>query len=165
MTTPLSPPFTLAPVAWIRGGRTRPQDDHWKDAPAVIELDAAFEDEALAGLQAFSHLEVVFVFDRVPDAKIVRGARHPRNRSDWPRVGIFAQRGKSRPNRLGVSRCRLVRVDGRRLHVLDLDAIDGTPVVDIKPWMAEFGPLGETRQPDWATALMARYYAAEGEEG
>lgn len=154
------PPFTLEPIAWVRSDRARPIDDHWKDTPAIIELDPAFEPEAIAGIAAFSHLEVVFVFDRVPATRIVRGARHPRNRADWPRVGIFAQRGKSRPNRLGVSRCRLVGVDGRRLRVLDLDAIDGTPVVDIKPWMTEFGPIGATRQPEWATALMADYYAS-----
>ncbi|BDM74157.1 hypothetical protein HEK616_76440 (plasmid) [Streptomyces nigrescens] len=109
-------------------------------------------------MDAFSHLEVVYHFDRVPVEKIETGARHPRGNTDWPQVGIFAQRGKNRPNRLGVSRCRLLSVDGLDLHVQGLDAVDGTPVLDIKPYMAEFGPQGTTSQPGWATDIMRRYY-------
>ena len=78
-------------------------------------------------------------------------------------VGIFAQRAKARPNRLGVSRCRLVRVDGTRLVVGGLDAIDGTPVLDVKPWIDAFGPQGAVRQPTWATELMRDYYARGGD--
>jgi tRNA (Thr-GGU) A37 N-methylase len=102
---------------------------------------------------------VVFHFHRVPDDEIQLGARHPRGRSDWPRVGIFAQRGKGWPNRLGVSRCKLLTVDGLRITVLGLDAIDGTPIIDIKPYMIEFGPRGDVTQPEWAVELMKDYYA------
>jgi tRNA (Thr-GGU) A37 N-methylase len=109
-------------------------------------------------LSSFSHLEVIYLFDRVPESKIETGARHPRERTDWPLIGIFAQRGKARPNRLGVSRCRLLSVEGTRLHVEGLDAIHGTPVLDIKPYMQEFGPLGQVTQPAWATELMRQYY-------
>ena len=77
---------------------------------------------------------------------------------NWPEVGIFAQRGKNRPNRIGVSRCRLLGVDGLDVRVAGLDAIAGTPVLDVKPYMAEFGPVGETAQPEWATELMRDYY-------
>jgi tRNA (Thr-GGU) A37 N-methylase len=69
-----------------------------------------------------------------------------------------AQRAKDRPNRIGVSVCRLLRVDGRDVHVAGLDAVEGTPVLDLKPVMAEFVPRGELRQPAWATELMARYW-------
>ncbi|MBM4783608.1 MAG: tRNA (N6-threonylcarbamoyladenosine(37)-N6)-methyltransferase TrmO [Archangiaceae bacterium] len=150
--------YTLTPIAVVRGGRTDLSDDHWGAVQSTIELAPEFPAESLAGLEACSHLEVVFVFHRVDEASIVTSARHPRERQDWPRVGIFAQRGKARPNRLGVSRCRLLRVDGRRLHVEGLDAIDGTPVVDLKPWLREFGPIGEVRQPAWSTELMQHYY-------
>ncbi len=148
----------MTPVGFVRGGRTAPRDDRWAQERAVIELDARFGQDALAGIDAFSHLEVIYVFDRVPQAAIEVGARHPRERTDWPLVGIFAQRGKARPNRMGVSRCRLLRVEGRRLHVEGLDAIDGTPVLDIKPYMREFGPRGGVAQPAWATQLMTEYY-------
>ncbi len=154
--------FVLSPVARVRGGRTDPIDDAWDAETCVLELDERFDPSSLAGLDAFSHIEVVYVFDRVDESAIETRARHPRERTDWPLVGIFAQRGKSRPNRLGVSRCRLHRVEGRALHVSGLDAIDGTPVVDIKPYMREFGPRGSVSQPPWATELMAGYYAPPG---
>ncbi|MFG2787152.1 SAM-dependent methyltransferase [Streptomyces sp. NPDC048419] len=147
------------PVARVIGGREEVRDDDWGPVTSVIRLDAdRFGPDALAGLDAFSHLEVVYHFDRVPEGKIQTGARHPRGNTDWPLVGIFAQRGKNRPGRLGVSRCRLLHTDGLDLHVQGLDAVDGTPVLDIKPYMAEFGPQGPTTQPDWATALMRDYY-------
>lgn len=148
----------MTPVGRVVGGRTEVVDDDWGDVQAVIRLDDRFPTDAVAGLDAFSHLEVVFVFDRVDESRIETGARRPRGREDWPAVGIFAQRAKGRPNRIGVSRCRLLRVDGRDLHVADLDAVDGTPVLDVKPWMDEFGPRGPVRQPSWASELMAGYY-------
>jgi len=73
-------------------------------------------------------------------------------------TGIFAQRGKNRPNRLGSTICKVLRVDGRRLWVSELDAIEGTPVIDIKPVMQEFLPRGDVRQPDWSRELMANYW-------
>jgi tRNA-Thr(GGU) m(6)t(6)A37 methyltransferase TsaA len=150
---------TSRPVAHVVGGREEVTDDAWDGVEAVIRLDAErFGEEALAGLDAFSHLEVVFHFHRVPPEKVETGARRPRGNPDWPAVGIFAQRGKNRPNRLGVSRCRLHRVDGLDLHVSGLDAVAGTPVLDIKPFMAEFGPRGEVRQPAWAGEIMRDYW-------
>ena len=113
------------------------------------------------GLDGFSHVEVVFVFDRVSLDRIETAARHPRNRTDWPRVGIFAQRGKARPNRLGVTQCKIISVSGLSLEVEGLDAIDGTPVVDLKPVMREFLPREAVRQPEWATELMADYWQTE----
>jgi len=121
-------------------------------------LDPRFTPDALAGLDAFSHIEVVFHFDRVPEAEITAGARRPRGRADWPLVGIFAQRGKARPNRIGVTVCRLLSVEGMTVRVSGLDTIDGTPVLDIKPVMREFLPRGEIRQPDWASELMKDYW-------
>ncbi|MEU7074995.1 SAM-dependent methyltransferase [Streptomyces narbonensis] len=156
-----STPVTVVsyPVGHVVGGRQEVRDDEWGDVESVVRLDAeAFGPEALAGLDAFSHLEVVYHFDRVRPDAVQTGARHPRGNTEWPLVGIFAQRGKNRPNRLGVSRCRLIRTDGLDLHVQGLDAVDGTPVLDIKPYMAEFGPQGTTTQPAWADEIMRRYY-------
>ncbi|MFI8290512.1 S-adenosylmethionine-dependent methyltransferase [Streptomyces sp. ms191] len=151
--------LTTRAVGRVIGGREEVRDDEWGAISAVIRLDAArFGPEALAGLDAFSHVEVVYHFDRVPEERIETGARHPRGNTDWPLVGIFAQRGKNRPNRIGVSRCRLLRTEGLDLHVQGLDAVDGTPVLDIKPYMTEFGPQGDVRQPDWATEIMRHYY-------
>jgi len=151
--------FIMHPIGHVSGGRSDPIDDDWGESRAFIELDAArFDDTALSGLAEFSHAEIIFVFDRVSDDEIVSGARHPRGRTDWPKIGIFAQRGKNRPNRIGVTVCRVVAVAGRRLEVEGLDAIDGTPVLDIKPVMSGFVPRGEVREPDWAREIMAGYW-------
>jgi len=151
---------TVRPVGRVLSPRADVEDDHWGDVASVVRLDAEqFTPEALASLADFSHLEVVFHFHRVSEDRIESGARHPRGNQDWPLVGIFAQRGKNRPNRLGVSRCELLSVEGLDVHVRGLDAIDGTPVLDLKPYMAEFGPRGVVVQPEWSTTLMTAYYA------
>jgi tRNA-Thr(GGU) m(6)t(6)A37 methyltransferase TsaA len=151
--------ITMIPVGTVRSTRSVPEDDRWDAETSSIELDGAqFAPEALAGLADFSHVEVIYVFDQVAPEKIERTARHPRNNLAWPKVGIFAQRGKNRPNRIGATICRIVRVEGLRLHVAGLDAIDGTPVLDLKPWVREFGPRGDVKQPPWIGELMADYW-------
>ena len=148
----------LTPIGVVRSTRDQARDDGWDAERAWIELDASLPEEALAGLGDFSHVEVLYVFDRVAPDAVERGARHPRGNPAWPRVGIFAQRAKDRPNRLGLTICRLLGVEGRRLRVAGLDAIDGTPVLDLKPWMREFGPRGPVAQPAWASELMRAYW-------
>lgn len=151
--------FVIEAIGYVRGGRSEAIDDDWGDSRSSIELNAErFGPDALAGLDGFSHVEVVFVFDKVPPDEVERGARHPRGRADWPRTGIFAQRGRNRPNRLGVTVCEVVGVEGAVVHLRGLDAIDGTPVVDLKPVMREFLPRGEVRQPAWVAELMAEYW-------
>jgi tRNA-Thr(GGU) m(6)t(6)A37 methyltransferase TsaA len=152
--------IVLTPVGVVRSARTEPVDDDWDSVECAIVLDERFTADALAGLEAFSHIEVVYAFHLVADDEVETGARHPRGNTDWPTVGIFAQRGKMRPNRLGVTVCRLLAVDGLTLHLRGLDAVDGTPVLDVKPYMAEFGARGEVRQPSWASQLMTGYWGS-----
>ncbi len=110
--------YTVEPIGHVRGGRADPVDDDWGKSQSAIELDSAqYGPDALAGLDAFSHAEIIFLFDQVAPEMVERGARHPRGRSDWPLTGIFAQRGKNRPNRLGITVCRIRSVEGTRLHV------------------------------------------------
>lgn len=151
--------FCVEPVGFVHTARAAPEDDHWGGQTAEITLADGLTAEALTGLDAFSHVEVLFVFDQVPASKIVTGARHPRNNVAWPSVGIFAQRGKNRPNRIGSTICRVLAVEGTTLRVAELDAIDGTPVIDIKPVLQEFLPRQATTQPAWAAELMANYWS------
>lgn len=151
--------FQVEAIGKVLSSRSEVRDDDWDSEQAIIELDpAVFTEEALWGLTQFSHAEIIFLFDRVPETKIERGARRPRNNPDWPLVGIFGQRGKNRPNRLGCTIVRIESVDGLALKVSGLDAVDDTPVLDIKPIMAEFGPRGPVVQPQWATELMRGYW-------
>lgn len=151
--------ITLQPIGFVQGGRAEPEDDDWGKSLARIVLDdSRFTADALLGLDSFSHAEILFHFHLVAEDEVSTAARHPRGRSDWPRIGIFAQRGKNRPNRLGVSICRIVAVDGLSLTVEGLDAIDGTPVIDIKPVMSGFLPRGELKEPPWAKDIMREYW-------
>jgi tRNA (Thr-GGU) A37 N-methylase len=149
--------YEVEAIGWVRGGRAQAEDDEWGDSRARIELDGSrFGSDALAGLDAFSHAEIVYLFHRATEVET--GARHPRGRTDWPAVGIFAQRGKDRPNHIGASMCRILAVIGTSIEVGGLDAIDGTPVLDIKPVMSGFLPREQIREPQWAREIMARYW-------
>ncbi|NKQ58701.1 SAM-dependent methyltransferase [Amycolatopsis sp. K13G38] len=150
----------LHPIGYVRSPRSEPVDDDWDSVTARVELDGAlFGPSSLQGLEEFSHVEIVYVFDRVTQDKVQRSTRRPRGNPDWPSVGIFAQRAKNRPNRIGVTCCRLLDVDGLTIKVRALDAIDGSPVLDIKPYMTEFGPREPVEQPSWSTELMSTYWA------
>lgn len=151
--------FTICPIAIVRNQREEIEDDHWGAVLSTIELAEEIEETALTGIDTFSHLEVIFYFDKVLDNKIQYEARHPRNNQEFPKVGIFAQRGKNRPNKLGVTIVELVEHNHRKLIVKGLDAIDGTPIIDIKPVMKEFLPISEIRQPDWSVSLMSNYWS------
>ncbi len=151
--------YAVTPVGIVRSPRLEPVDDFWGDLVCEIHLDKEHvTPEALFGLGEFSHAEILFLMHRVAPGEIEKGARHPRGRQDWPRVGIFGQRGKARPNRIGLSRGSIIKVDDMVMTVRALDAIDGTPVLDIKPYMREFEPIGTIRQPTWPHELMRDYY-------
>jgi tRNA-Thr(GGU) m(6)t(6)A37 methyltransferase TsaA len=152
---------TFEAIGFVEAIRPHAEDDFWGGEEACISLTEAFTAEALQGLSEFSHVEILFLFHEVETSKIVTGARHPRNNPEWPAVGIFAQRGKNRPNRIGSTICKISRVEGTWLFVSELDAINGTPVLDIKPVMAEFLPRQQIRQPGWSQELMRQYWLAK----
>jgi tRNA-Thr(GGU) m(6)t(6)A37 methyltransferase TsaA len=151
--------IVLRPIGIVRSLVKQIADDCWGDVVSIIELDAAqFSPDCTLGLSDYSHVEIIFYLSEIPAEKIVTGARHPRGRTDWPNVGIFAQRAKDRPNRIGVTVCRVESVDGLHIRVRELDAIDGTPVLDVKPYYQGFAPRGEVREPAWTAELMAGYF-------
>ncbi len=154
--------FELEPIGVVDAMRPHAEDDFWAGEESCIKLAEAFKADAVAGLDSFSHVEVLFLFHQVNPADIVSGTRHPRNDVRWPAVGIFAQRARNRPNRLGSTICKIMRLEGNRLYVSELDAIDGTPVLDLKPVMAEFLPRVPVRQPAWSHELMQQYWLKRG---
>lgn len=153
--------IVLQPIGIVKNSRPSVEDDDWGGIISVIEINEPLGEEALWGIESFSHVEVIFFFHQVPEQKIVTGARHPRNNPAWPKVGILAQRGKNRPNRLGATIARIVKREGNRLMVAGLDAIDGTPVLDLKPVMREFLPREPIHQPEWATQIMKNYWQCD----
>ena len=149
--------IVLTPIGVVRGGRTRLFEDHWGPVVSRLVLDPSVVDPAATdGLSEFSHIEVVFHFHQ--ETRVRRGAAHPRGNPAWPPVGVLAGHSPVRPNHLGVSVCALLEVSGLELTVQGLDAIDGTPILDIKPYATEFQPTGPVREPAWMRELMAQYY-------
>lgn len=146
------------PIAYVCNSRTEIEDDNWGSILSEIELVDELNETSLQGIEGFSHLEIIFYFDQVSEEKIQYEARHPRNNADFPKVGIFAQRGKNRPNRLGLTTVELIEHNHRKLIVKNLDAINGTPIIDIKPVMKEFLPKKEVKQAEWSSILMMDYW-------
>lgn len=150
--------ITLQPIGYVKNSRTTAEDDNWAEIPSQIILTDDIIDGALKGLENFSHVQILYYFHLVDDVKARAKVRHPRNNKNWPLIGTYAQRNKSRPNKLGLCTAQIVKVEGNTLHLKYLDAIDGTPVLDIKPVMMEFMPKGDIKQPKWASELMKNYW-------
>ncbi|MFY9307734.1 MAG: tRNA (N6-threonylcarbamoyladenosine(37)-N6)-methyltransferase TrmO [Bacteroidia bacterium] len=147
----------LTPIATVKNSRKQPVDDYWEAIISEIELAENIPIEAFNSISGFSHLEIIYYFDKVKSDDIVYKG-HPRENPNYPLVGIFGQRKKNRPNRIGLCTVELLEHNGRTLVVRNLDAIDGTPVLDIKPVFKEFQPSGRIRQPGWVQDLMKNYW-------
>jgi tRNA (adenine37-N6)-methyltransferase len=158
MDSPDNQTFAVRSIGLVSSSRIDAVDDDWGEVRATIALLPPFDARSLVGLSEFSHIEVLFLFHGVDPSAVSTSSRRPRGNPDWPDVGIFAQRAKDRPNRLGLCTCELVEVRGATVEVRGLDAIDGTPVLDIKPYMAEFAPRTPVHEPSWAHELMAGYF-------
>ena len=147
----------ITPIAYAKNIRKEISDDFWGNIVTEIELANNIPTESLDGIEEFSHLEILFYFHRA-DPKNIVFSGHPRGNVDWPKVGIFAQRKKDRINQLGLTIAALISRQGRILKVKDFDGIDGTPILDIKPVMKGFLPVGRIREPLWAKELMIEYW-------
>ena len=151
--------ITLRAVGVVRNGRTTFDDHGWSAVESAIDLDPDVA-AGLAGLEDFSHAVVVFHMHRDPGEPFAL-QRRPRGRDDMPLLGVFAQRGRLRPNPIGVTTVEIVRVEPGRIVVRGIDAIDGTPVLDLKPYFPIFDAAGQVRTPEWVDRLMRGYFGAD----
>lgn len=150
--------FEIKPIAFVKNSRREMTDDFWGDVISEIELTEEIPAEAFDGIESFSHLEIIFCFHLVKEEEVFLGSRHPRGNKNFPSMGIFAQRPKIHPNKLGLTTAKLLKHEGRKIFVQGLDAIDGTPVIDIKPVMKEFIAREEITQPPWVSELLKDYW-------
>jgi tRNA-Thr(GGU) m(6)t(6)A37 methyltransferase TsaA len=149
--------FEITPIGSVQNDRTDIQNtDNWGAVRSTITVDERFGEACLQGLEDFSHVEVLFVFDQFPEPDDTEPKPY-RGRADLPPMGVFAGRGPRRPNRIGVTCCAIESVHGRELTVVGLDAVSGTPVIDLKPTMVEFR-VEEPKQPEWVTRMMSEYF-------
>ncbi|PID60695.1 MAG: tRNA (N6-threonylcarbamoyladenosine(37)-N6)-methyltransferase TrmO [Ignavibacteriae bacterium] len=149
----------LKPIAFVKNNQKEKSDNNWSEIISEIKLTDNLPIECLDGIETFSHLEIIYFLDK--SNKTITGSEHPRENPNFPKVGIFAQRKKDRPNHIGLTIVNLIKKEGRKLIVSNLDAIDGTPILDIKPVFKEYLPKGEIKQPDWTIKLMKNYWKIE----
>jgi tRNA-Thr(GGU) m(6)t(6)A37 methyltransferase TsaA len=121
-----------------------------RDKRVTIEIDPAYED-GLMGLDQNSHLLVFSWFQKsdTPEKRKTLQV-HPRGNKANPLTGVFATRSPVRPNPISISACKILSIKGRRIRVDDIDAFDGTPVIDIKPYVPRLDAISEVNMPGWA---------------
>jgi tRNA (adenine37-N6)-methyltransferase len=131
--------YTIHPVGLIRK----------KDDTTWIEIRAEFL-EAMLGLEGFSHIHVLFWFHENDTPELRRTLQvHPRHDPANPLTGVFGTHSPKRPNLIGLTRCRIIGIEGNRIAIDAIDARDGSPVIDIKCFIPDREPLAEVRLPDW----------------
>ncbi|MFE9367852.1 TrmO family methyltransferase [Streptomyces sp. NPDC006978] len=155
--------YEVTSIARVVGGHLRVQDDFQGGVESIIRLNDAFPLETLQGIDMFSHLTVTWRFHMARPEDIQLHARSPRGNPTWPATGTFVHRNHRRPNQLAVSHPRLLGVEGHDLLVTDLDAVDGTPVIDLAPYFQEMGPRGAVRQPAWPGEMLTDYWRPAAE--
>lgn len=132
--------FKIFPVGIVRK----------RDERVTIEINQAYED-GLMGLDQNSHIIVLSWFQKsdIPEKRKTLQV-HPRRNKANPLTGVFATRSPVRPNPISISACKILSIDGRQIHIDAIDAYDGTPVVDIKPYVPRLDAISEVRMPGWA---------------
>ncbi len=147
----------LEPIAIVHCPVTEGVDEDWGSVISELQVKAEYAD-GLRGLDGFSHALIVFYMHQSTFNAETDLLRHPRGRDDMPLAGIFAQRAKHRPNPIGVTAVEIVGIEGDVLRVRGLDAIDGTPVLDIKPYVPAFDRRDDAAIPEWMDRLMQGYF-------
>jgi len=148
------PGITLRAIGIVRNGIKQPPKQvpfGWEKVVSDIEVDSSLT-EALDGLGGFSHIVVLYWMHQVAAGEMPMKV-HPMGKQELPLVGIFATRSPRRPNPVGETTVRLLQRQGNILKVEGLDAIDGTPVIDIKPYVPEYDSAAKATVPQWIANL------------
>ncbi len=136
--------ITVQPIGYVENNLGKKHYNEWYETESTIVISEEYQD-ALYRIEEFSHIEVLFQLHEM--SQIFQTRIHPTGNPDYPLIGAFATRTPNRPSRIGLTTCRLIRVEGNRLKVKGLDAFNGSPVLDIKPYTGK--PISDLRQPDW----------------
>ena len=150
--------ITCTPIGVVKCPVTEMSQGNWAQVESEIRLDPQYA-PGLQGLDGFSHVVVVFYLDRAtgfdPAKQLLR---RPRGMENMHEVGVFAQRTKYRPNPIGVASVELLAVRDNVVVVRGLDALDGTPVLDLKPYMPVFDSIADARTPEWVGQFIEGYF-------
>ena len=149
--------FTVHAIGVVHSPASEAVDEGWGAVESRIVLAPEYR-AGLRGLEEFSHVLVVALLHGAAFDPARHLVRRPRGLADMPELGIFAQRAKDRPNPLGVTVVPLVAVTADGITVRGLDAIDGTPILDLKPYFPQFDSAAGARVPEWVGRLMTGYF-------
>ena len=141
-------PVSVQPIGIVRNGLGRRSYNEWRDTESEIVIIEDYQ-EALYRLDEFSHVDVLFYLHEMN--RDFRSKIHPTGNPDYPLMGAFATRTPNRPSRIALTTCRLLSVNGDVLRVRGLDAYDGSPVIDIKPYTGK--TIENVRLPEWLKKL------------
>ena len=144
-------PVSIRPIGVVRNDVLEPRMDGWESVRSDIILREELA-PMLDGIEGYSHIIVVFAFDRIPESELRERVR-PRGDARIPEQGVLATRSQLRPSPLGVSVVRQVRRRKNIIWVEGLDAVNGSPVLDIKPYFPNYDAVPDAGIPEWARAL------------
>jgi tRNA-Thr(GGU) m(6)t(6)A37 methyltransferase TsaA len=142
----------LIPIGRVINGIEYPSHVKWETITSEVVI-APHLVEALDGIDDFSHIVIIFYLHEVNEGRRSRLKVHPQGRQELPLVGVFATRSPVRPNPIGVTVVKLLERQENVLQVLGLDAYDGTPVLDVKPYLRQGDFIEEATTPDWLLYL------------
>ncbi|MBQ8212310.1 MAG: tRNA (N6-threonylcarbamoyladenosine(37)-N6)-methyltransferase TrmO [Treponema sp.] len=146
----------MKPIGFVKCEVKNKKDESWGQNVSSIMLNEEYFG-GLKGLEDFSHAIILYYLDQANFEKEKHLQRRPQNRADMPLVGIFSQRAKDRPNQIGMTSVKIESVMENCLIVQGLDAIDGTKILDIKPYYPMYDKK-EAKVPSWVETLMKGYF-------
>jgi tRNA-Thr(GGU) m(6)t(6)A37 methyltransferase TsaA len=149
--------MNIKPIGFVKNEVIYPHNSEWGEEISEIIINDEYA-KGLIGLGDFSHAIIIFYMHQASYSEKRHLVRHPQNREELPKIGIFAQRVRHRPNPIGITAVRILGVEGNILTVKGLDAINETPVLDIKPYFPDFDMREDAETPEWVDVVMKYYF-------
>lgn len=149
--------INMKPIGFVYSSVTERMDENWGEVTSKIILESEFAG-ALLGLECFSHAIIVTYLHEATYEKDKHIQRRPRNLETMPVTGILSQRAKNRPNPIGVTAVEILDVGDDYLEIKGLDAINETPILDIKPYYPHYDKVNNSKVPEWVDRLMKDYF-------
>ena len=147
----------FTPIGFVTNQVTEPVDEDWGSVISRLTIAPEFA-KGIRGLDSFSHAVVITYLNRAEFQAAKHLVRRPRGLDSMPEVGIFSQRAKDRPNPIGVTSVKIAGVGENFIEVKGLDAINGTPILDIKPYYPQYDCINDAAVPEWVNRLMNNYF-------
>ncbi len=142
--------MNLTPIGVVKNNITEPKREDWETVTSEIIINEDLK-EALSKIDEFSHIIVIYWMHKLPPSQRSVTKVHPKGNQNLPLVGVFASRSPARPNPIGITTVKLIERRYNVLKVTGLDAVDGTPVLDIKPYIPDHDSTSEIKTPGWLT--------------